>query len=145
MKLELTDQEAEFLIRVLVSNHAEDNQDFESNITDTGTGGLLISKLLNASEYKLMTAYKEARKDRWADNNRITDYLFMGNGWHSIVERNKLHKRIDAATGWLGGMQQNGGMGTEFDEEWDKRGKQFIKEVALDVLTAFGLTVEDLK
>lgn len=69
----------------------------------------------------------------------------MGAGWHSIVNRNKLIKRIVFATSILGGMQQNGGMGTEFDDAADKEDRQSIKEIALDVLTAFGLTIEDLK
>jgi hypothetical protein len=143
MKLELDDKEAEFLMRALVHNHAEDNQDFESNIGDTGMCGLLIGKLCR--EPKMITAFRDARKSKFTFKDRITDYLFMGNGWHSLVKKNELHKRIEHAAGILGGLQQNGGMGTEFDEESDKQDKQALKEIALDVLTAFGLTIEDLK
>jgi hypothetical protein len=143
MKLELTDQEAEFLMRALVDNYAEDNQDFESDIVDAGTCGLLIGKLCRES--KMIMAFRNARKNKFGFKDRITDYLFMGAGWHSCVAKNKLHKRIEYAVSVLGGLQQNGGMGTDFDEESDKQDKQALKEIALDVLTAFGLTVEDLK
>lgn len=144
MKIELSDKEAEFLMRVLVSNHAEDVQDFDQNIGDGGTGSLLIGKLVQADR-RMYDAFDEARQSRFGDKERIKDYLFMGNGWHSIVNRNKIIKRIVLATSALGGMEQNGGMGTEFDEESDKQNRQIIKEVALDVLTALGLTIDDLK
>ncbi len=144
MKLELTDQEADFLMRALVNNYAEGQEDFKGDGRCYGTCQALIDKLWHDNT-KLFKVFEKARKDKWAKENRITKYLFMGNGWHSLVEGNKLHKRIDCAINMLGGMQQNGGMGTEFDEESDKKGKQTLKEIALDVLTAFGLTVEDLK
>jgi hypothetical protein len=144
MKIELSDKEAEFLMRALVSNHAEDNQDFEQDISDSGICSLLIDKLIQANG-KMYQAFNEARQSRYGDKERIKNYLFMGSGWHSIVSRNKLIKRIIWATSVLGGMEQNGGMGTEFDNESDKQDKQTIKEVALDVLTALGLTVNDLK
>jgi len=83
-------------------------------------------------------------KSRFEDKGRIKDCLFMGNGWHSIVNRNKVIKRIILATSALSGIEQNGGMGTEFDEVSDKKDRQTIKEVALDILTALGLTIEDL-
>lgn len=144
MKIELSDKEAEFLMRVLVSNHAEDEKDFDQDIIDCGTGSLLIGKLCQA-DFKMYNIFNKARTSRYGDKERIKDYLFMGNGWHSIVNRNKLIKRIVLATSALGGMEQNGGMGTEFNDESDKQDRQTIKEVALDVLTALGLTVDDLK
>ncbi len=145
MKLELSDKEAEFLMRALVNNHAEDNQDFDnSDIGDRGVCSLLIGKLVQADR-KMYEAYNQARKLKWSENQRVKDYLFMGAGWHSIVSRNKLHRRIDIAVSALGGIQQNGGMGTEFNEESDKQDQQTLREVAQDVLTAFGLTVDDLK
>lgn len=144
MKIDLSDKEAEFLMRALVSNHAEDDQDFEPDIGDSGVGSLIIGKLVQADR-KMYDAYNNARKSRFGSKNRIKDYLFMGAGWHSLVNRNKLIKRIVLATSTLGGMQQNGGMGTEFNEESDKEDKQLLKEVALDVLTALGLSLDDLK
>lgn len=144
MKIELSDKEADFLMRALIDNYAEDNQDFESDISDTGICSLLIGKLVQADR-RLMNAYYQARKSKFSNQERIKDYLFMGNGWHSIVNRNKLIKRIVLATSALGGMEQNGGMGIEFNEESDKQDKLTIKEVVLDVLTALGLTIDDLK
>jgi hypothetical protein len=132
-------------MRALVNNYASDNQDFDStDIGDGGTGALLIGKLVQA-DFKLHKTYSQARNQKWADSEKVKDYLFMGAGWHSIVAKNKLHRRIDCAVSALGGMQQNGGMGTEFNEEYDKKDRQTLKDVALDVLTALGLTVDDLK
>ncbi len=144
MKIELSDREAEFLMRVLVSNHAEDVQDFEQDISDGGVSSLLIGKLVQADR-KMYEAFNKARQSRFGDKERIKDYLFMGSGWHSLVNRNKVIKRIVLAGSILSGMQQNGGMGTEFNEESDKQDKQSLKEIAIDVLTALGLTVDDLK
>lgn len=144
MKIELDDRQAEFLMRALLLNYAEDNQDFESDISDRGVGSFIIGKLCQA-DFKMYDVYNTVRDLKRQEKNRINDYLFMGAGWHSLVAKNKLHRRIDQAVSALGGMQQNGGMGTEFDEESDKKDKQTLKEVALDVLTAFGLTVDDLK
>ncbi len=144
MKLELTDQEANFLMRALVHNYAEDQEDFKGDGRCYGTCQGLIDKLWH-DNYKLFKVFEQSRKDKWAKENRITDYLFMGSGEFSIVKKNQLHKRIEQAVSVLGGMQQNGGMGTDFDEESDKQDRQALKEIALDVLTAFGLTVEDLK
>lgn len=145
MKIEISDKEAEFLVRALVNNYAEDEQDFDhKDIGDGGISSLLIGKLVQA-DFKLHTTYSNARRFRYSEQARIDKYLFMGAGWHSTVLKNRLHRRIESAVSALGGMQQNGGMGTEFDEESDKKDKQTLKEVALDVLTAFGLTVDDLK
>ena len=144
IKIELSDKEAEFLMKALINNHAEDNEDFSENIGDGGTCVFLIGKLVQADR-KMYNFFYEFRKSRFGQKERFKDYLFMGAGWHSIVNRNKLIKRIVFATSILGGMQQNGGMGTEFDDAADKEDRQSIKEIALDVLTAFGLTIEDLK
>lgn len=145
MNIELTDKEVEFLMRVLLNNYAEEQQDFEQdNISDIGISAFLIGKLV-AGKSNLRKLFYQIKDERFLVQDRITQYLFMGAGWHSLVAANNLHKRIRQAIYILGGMQQNGGMGTEFDEESEKQDKQSLKEIALDVLTAFGLTVEDLK
>lgn len=144
MKIELSDKEAEFLIKVLINNYAEEDQDFGQDIGDSGTGALLIGKLVQADR-KMQDVYSKVRKSRFADVGRIKDHLFMGNGWRSIVNRNKVIKRIVLATSVLGGMEQNGGMGSSFNEETDKQDRQTIKDIALDVLTALGLSANDIK
>ena len=144
MNIDLSDKEAEFLLRALINNYAEDYQDFEQNISDTGICGLLIGKFISKN-YNLMSSFRRAREDKFGEKERIKNLLFMGTGWHSIIMKNKLHKRLEFAVGQLGGIQQNGGMGTEFDEELDVQAKQDIKFVLQDMLIAFGLTPDDLK
>lgn len=144
MKLELSDNEIEFLIRVLTSNHAEKDSDFESNIISGGISSLLIGKLVAISGSKGYNYFNSARDNRY-EKTPVNEKLFMGSGWHSIVACNKLHKRLCYAFGQLSGLEQNGGMGYPFDEEMDKKFNQDIKDVLKDLLFAFDLTPDDLK
>lgn len=143
MNVDLSEQEISFLMRALVNNYAEEHQDFDpKNISDTGVAGLLIGKLIHfKGAYK---AYVEARKEKYLQEP-INEKLFMGTGNVSIVKANKLHKRLRFAYSELGGLEQNGGMGTEFDVQADVEGRQAIKDVIKDMLVAFDLKVEDLK
>lgn len=144
MKIELSDKEAEFLMRALCNNYAEDDQDFDQNdICDRGICNQLIGKFIYRNN--LYDLYHQIMNEKYSAKDPINKYLFLGAGWHSLVDKNKLYKRLEYAINHLGGKQQNGGMGTEFDEESDKQDKQALKEVMLDVLTAFGLTMDDLK
>lgn len=152
MKLELNDKEARFLVRALVDNYAENEEDFDSKLlrpsSEGGMSSRLIGKVVSASfnsGSKLYDVFTNARHDKWSENKPLNKKLFMGAGHHSLVDVNKLHRRFEFAVGQLGGMQQNGGMGTEFDEELDKQGTQDIKDVLKDFLFAFGMTPEDLK
>lgn len=146
MKIELDDKQADFLMRALINNFASLEEDFEKDdyIGTCGIAGLLIGKLVQADP-KLRLRFCEIKDDMWKKDTSKTQYLFMGAGYHSSIMLNKLHKKIQYAAGILGGMQQNGGMGSTFSEDSDKQDKQSLKEIVLDILTAFGLTVDDLK
>lgn len=143
MNIDFSEKEISFLMRTLANNYAEDYEDFDPcNIGDTGTAGLLIGKLIHAKgAYK---AFTEARKEKYL-KEPINEKLFMGTGNVSIVKANRLHKRLRFAFSELGGMEQNGGMGTEFDVEADIESAQNIKDVIKDMLVAFNLKPEDLK
>jgi hypothetical protein len=143
MKLELTDKQAVFLIKTLVQNYAEDAEDFDppENIGASSTGGFIIGKLCREIGYE---AYTKSRKERYLENP-VNKKLFMGAGYHSKLLMNQLHRRLSFAFAQLSGLQQNGGMGYEFDDTFDKRGNQDIKDVLKDLLIAFNLTAEDLK
>ena len=143
MSLEFSEQEIKFLMRALVNNHAEDYGDFDSrNIADHGIAGLLIGKLIHAKG--AWEAYTNARKEKYL-KEPISEKLFMGTGNVSIVRKNQLHKRLEFAISELGGLEQNGGMGTEFDTEMDIEGRQNIISVIKDMLVAFNLKTEDIK
>lgn len=145
MNIELNEKELEFLIRACVLNYAEQRGDFEKDIGDYGICEKLIQKLCAVGK---STAYKtrdDALNSKWSEKEPLNKKLFLGAGWYSIIDINHLHKRLQYAVSILGGMQQNGGMGTEFDEQSNIEDKQTIKDVIKDMLMAFNLTVEDLK
>lgn len=145
MKIDLDDKEIDFLIKALVNNYASDQNDFDPlNIADSGTCYMVIGKVVSQSrKHKLFSA---TRDDRYTVvKTPINKKLFMGAGHHSIVAKNLLHKRLEFAAYQLAGIEQNGGMGTEFNEESDKQEKEDIKDVMRDLLVAFGLTADDLK
>jgi hypothetical protein len=106
------------------------------------TRELLIGKLVG--KFNNYNFYSEVRASRFAAKERIKDTLFMGAGYHSVVQMNNLHKRLEFACSELGGLQQNGGMGTEFDEQMDFSCKDNIKSVLKDMILSFNLTPEDL-
>jgi len=135
--IDLTEEEVKFLIRALVSNYASDERDFDmTNIADSGVESVILGKLLSSRD--LMDTYDEARKEQTL-KEPLNKRLFLGAGNHSIVFLNKLHKRLTYAAHELGGMEQNGGMGTEFDEAFQEDGEKNIKLVINDILIAFGL------
>lgn len=143
MKIEITKEQAAFLIRTLECNCAEEQSDFDPKmIGDRGPGGMLIGKLVHGYP-GLMDVYYEAKKNR-ITKDPINKYLFMGSGYHSLCLLNQYHKLLNYAAYVLGGMQQNGGMGTEFDEQSDKEDKGTLKRILKDFITAFGLTPQDL-
>lgn len=144
--MKFSDKEVEFLIRALVSNYAEDERDFDpQDITDHGMAHQVLGELMATDQYrKGHQHYRQANKER-CSGEAITKKLFMGSGNYSIVAKNKLHRRLEFAISELGALEQNGGMGTEFDIEMDKECRENIKNVIGDMMVAFGLTVEDLK
>lgn len=64
--------------------------------------------------------------------------IFMGAGAHSGVMVDLLHRRVDYAISMLSGEQQNGGMGTEYNEKFANEAIESIDAVILDLITALG-------
>lgn len=62
--------------------------------------------------------------------------IFMGSWPYCQAEVQILHKKIDKAYWILCGLQQNGGQGTEFDYDSDKKGCEDIKAILDDITTA---------
>lgn len=144
MQIDLDDKEVEFILRCLMLQYAEDHDDFSGDISSNGLSYKLFGKIIRQSKMDFDDAYKMIRNLRVLKTS-IGEYLFMGAGYHSTILLNKLHKRLSYAGYVLGGMQQNGGQGSEFDEASDKEDKQSLIDIVKDMLVAFGLTVEDLK
>lgn len=143
MKIELTDEQIEFLIRSVVLSYAEKDSDFKSNdIVDNGPSGRIIGKLVSNLE-RFEDAYYDARKQRFV-TDRVNKNIFMGNGWRSTVAANILHKRLAFALGELSVIERNRDMGTMFDEDLNKRNIKNIKDVLNDIIFAFNLTPKDL-
>jgi hypothetical protein len=143
MEIKLTDEQISFLIRAVVNSYAEDIIDHKSNdITDFGTNREVLGILI--ANRHLRDVYSQARKDN-SMKDSLGKKLFMGCGWCSIVDKNKLHRRLEFAVSQLGGIEQNGGMGTEFDENAQREMEEDIKGVIRDMLMAFDLKPEDLK
>lgn len=143
MKIDLSNKEIEFLIRALVCNFAENRSDFNlENITDSGICGLLIGKLsLTPGNIK---HYNNVRIEKYNAKNKFGKKLFMGNGNHSTVDLNYLHKRLEFAVSSSSVMEQNGGMGEPFNQEMDLECKQNILNVIKDLILAFDVNIEDL-
>ncbi len=146
-KLNLTDKEIEVLVRVLKNNFAEEPSDFELGDRSESHVTSILDKLMNVSAHA-ENYFDELNQNRKSEPIRKWPFLktlFLGSGWHSIICCNLLHKRLQHAFSVLGGMQQNGGQGTEFDEQSDKEDKQAIKDVLNELLWAFNLVPDDLK
>lgn len=144
-KLKLTDKELNFMLRALICNYAEENEDF-NNSNDIGCRNGVSDSILS----KLFFAgcshedYYAARKFRYL-KERINKTLFLGAGWHSMVAINNLHKRLNYAINALSGEQQNGGMGTEYDDHSGNEDNVIIRNVLKDIIFAFNMTPDDLK
>ena len=149
MKIELTDKEVEYLARLLELNYADRPEDFPSD-HDLGTPNpsynSLFSKLMHAAHKTFQSTWREVRKERFSlkENCFETKRLFLGAGYHTSFQIAQLHKRLAFAASELGGEQQNGGMGTEYDEQSGKEAKENIKSVLRDIIHAFDYKPEDL-
>lgn len=141
MKIEFSDEEVKQLVRALVCSHGETYEDFSEDISWRGTNDLLLGKFM--SSMVAFEAFNKARASRLAQEP-LNKKLFMGAGTHSIVQVNLLHKRLAFATSELSAIQQNGGMGTEFDEQMDKECTQNIRDVIKDIMIAFDVKPEEL-
>lgn len=153
MKIDLTEKDIVYLARLLELNYADRQEDFEG-ITNIGSHNpnydSLFSKLMYTTHGKFEDAWHEARKERFSlkevsfDTGGEGRRLFLGAGYHTLFQLADLHRRLSFAAGELGGEQQNGGMGTEFDEQSSKEAKQNIKNVLRDIIHAFGYKPGDL-
>jgi len=68
----------------------------------------------------------------------IFQQIFLGSGSYSLQQIRTVFFRLDDAFSHLSGMQQNGGMGTEFSEEYQQKNEEEIKDILRDVICAFG-------
>jgi len=62
--------------------------------------------------------------------------IFLGNGEHSVAQKQLLHQQLDHALMLLCGSQQNGGMGSYFDQEVEEESQQEIHNVVADLVMA---------
>ena len=64
--------------------------------------------------------------------------IFMGNSHPGSTESNilNLHKLVDEACGVLSGLQQKGGMGTDFDKKEAKQSEKCLDAIAEDIVMA---------
>src|SRR5580765_3081407 len=102
MKVELSKDEVSFLIRTLVMNYAENEEDFDPSNIACSNERSPIGKLLFTSQAE----YSKAKSERHLEERLPPRKLFLGSGWHSIVHVNRLHKRLQFAVSELGGNQQ---------------------------------------
>lgn len=142
MKIELSDKEIDFLVRALVCNYGEKETDYEKDISNSGLSYELIGKFIFASNASSDIFYQARREEVCKDKTHKT--AFMGHGWLSKIFTNLLHKRLHFAFHQLGMMEQNGGMGTDFDEKMQQECTQNIKDVLNDLIFAFGMTPQNL-
>jgi hypothetical protein len=66
--------------------------------------------------------------------------IHMGCGNHTQLMVKLLHDKLDKALSTLSGMQQNGGMGTEFLHKEDEEGCNIISTILADICTALHRT-----
>jgi hypothetical protein len=139
MNVDLTEKEGKFILKLLKYNYAETEEDFE------GIGMGSENPVLKSLDRKLrkFEDYDEDRRS-YLEERLTFGMLFCGAGYRTGIACNQMHKRLDYAIMTLGGMQQNGGMGSDFDEESDKQGHEDIKNVLKDLLIAFDISAEEL-
>ena len=138
MNIDLSKEEIEFIIRALVCSYAEKDSDYKSEeLTTSGPAGFLIGKLCCTRDFH--RAYNEARNEKYSQKASLNKELFLGNGWHSQVDCNNLHKRLEAAFAAYGIIEQNGGMETQFNDKLDRECKKTLLDFVKDILVAFNL------
>lgn len=70
------------------------------------------------------------------DGHIFKGQIFMGAGEHSMLNCGLLFGRLEEALSILSGMQQNGGMGSEFDEDSDRKGDERLEAIVRDMAMA---------
>ena len=74
-----------------------------------------------------------------AKEKKVNDVIFLGSGTHCLPQIRTLHEKLDGAIESLGGEQQNGGMGSEYDPKSAIEHKELCINVITDMIAALGL------
>lgn len=106
--------------------------------------GLLLEELnrsyfANSERVKNFVHAYKSLGDLNSTEIQINDLYFDGAGEHSCAKFLFIMNRIRKAFSMLSGMQQNGGMGSDFDEKLDEEGRMFLETVVQELINAFGL------
>jgi len=142
MNIDLSDNEIDFLIRAIVSNYGQKSKDYGLDISSRGIGAEIIGKFVILNK-KYRAIYSNARKDS-EFFEPINNKLFCGSGWLSILHIAHLHKRLESAIDNLCTIQQNGGMGTEYDEQLEFKCRSEIKSIVKEIMFALDVSVKDI-
>ncbi len=94
--------------------------------------------------FELVCEVKEKSEDQILKEKYFDHQIFMGAGSpdenpprdHTSQDISVLKKKINKAIEIIGGMQQNGGMGYEFDKKSDKIDKKDLKNITEDIVMA---------
>lgn len=142
MKIDLTNEEINFLYKALDCNYAEIencNGHFNDSVPEIIKQKLIATFKIDFNFLKNSRQYKYYKNNYFSNNK-----LFLGSGIHSVNDVSIAHKRLAYAISNLSAIQQNGGMGTEFNDIMDKECTNNIKEALKDIIKAFGITPEEL-
>jgi hypothetical protein len=147
IQINLNQEEFTYLFDILENNFATispsgSNKD-RDNIFTKLQGKIIAAGAKRLNVHKIFNQLCENRveqKDLFTNKP-----LFMGAGIHTQYNCSKLHKRLKYALYVLGGKQQNGGQGTEFDISSDNTDSQEIKNALKDIISAFDLKPSDLQ
>lgn len=141
MNIELTEKECIVLIKILLSNFADLGKDIYED-------RCFVEKLMWKLGKLIKFCFDDdlVRKQNYEESSKRLTFgkLFCGAGYHSQIACNQIHQRLNYAISTLSGAQQNGGMGSDFDEEEDKQSREDIKNVMKDLLIAFNISPEEL-
>jgi hypothetical protein len=133
-----------FLLKCLYSNYVEEDLGSTDLLGYGSTQAVLTAPLIEAAGAD-RELYYSIRKSRYCKVNEFAkDKLFCGGGHYSSNRIARLHQRLAFAVSCLSGEEQNGGMGTEFNEESSRDANNNIKDVLLDIIRAFGIKPKDL-
>lgn len=147
MNIELTEKEQNYLIRVLEQNYADLYEDYEGGKYHGFNNSIkhqLYLKLFGRVPYELSESIHKDGRIAHKTTGQKSGVLSMGNGYYSTMRINELHKRLNYASMVLSGQQQNGGQGTEFNEESDRQDQESLQDVMKDFLISFGVSPEEL-
>ncbi len=125
--MEFSPEERDLILRALINNYVETESDLKNNVAEN-----LIQKIIHLDQEYASTILVNENLAK-----PINEPIFLGNGIYSKLAENNLHKRLAYALEELSGMQQNGGMGFEFDQESFEQSRENIINVIKDIIVAF--------